>query len=217
MGKCVIVYGRSGVGKSRSLKEFKEDEIYLVNVLGKPLPFKGGFRMVSETADVQTIMKGLSKMPCKIAVIDDAGYLMTKMFMDGHGGGDQFKLYNNIADTIWSLISFIQSPAVSPDAIVYLVFHEETNDDGTNKIRTIGKLLDQKVCLEGMATVVLRAVVKGDKHVFVTQNDGYSIAKSPEGMFSELEIDNDLKAVDTAMRSFYGLKPSIEKAKKEAK
>ena len=216
MGKCVIVYGRSGVGKSRSLKEFKEDEIYLVNVLGKPLPFKGGFRMVSETADVQTIMKGLSKMPCKIAVIDDAGYLMTKMFMDGHGGGDQFKLYNNIADTIWSLISFIQSPAVSPDAIVYLVFHEETNDDGTNKIRTIGKLLDQKVCLEGMATVVLRAVVKGDKHVFVTQNDGYSIAKSPEGMFPEVEIDNDLKAVDTAMRSFYGMKPSIEKAKKEA-
>lgn len=217
MGKCVIVYGRSGVGKSRSLKEFKEDEIYLVNVLGKPLPFKGGFRMVSETADVQTIMKGLSKMPCKIAVIDDAGYLMTKMFMDGHGGGDQFKLYNNIADTIWSLISFIQSPAVSPDAIVYLIFHEETNDDGTNKIRTIGKLLDQKVCLEGMATVVLRAVVKGDKHVFVTQNDGFSIAKSPEGMFSEVEIDNDLKAVDTAMRSFYGMKPSIEKAKKEAK
>lgn len=217
MGKCVIVYGRSGVGKSRSLKEFKEDEIYLVNVLGKPLPFKGGFRMVSETADVQTIMKGLSKMPCKIAVIDDAGYLMTKMFMDGHGGSDQFKLYNNIADTIWSLISFIQSPAVSPDAIVYLVFHEETNDDGTNKIRTIGKLLDQKVCLEGMATVVLRAVVKGDKHVFVTQNDGYSIAKSPEGMFPEAEIDNDLKAVDTAMRSFYGMKPSIEKAKKEAK
>lgn len=217
MGKCVIVYGRSGVGKSRSLKEFKEDEIYLVNVLGKPLPFKGGFRMVSETADVQTIMKGLSKMPCKIAVIDDAGYLMTKMFMDGHGGGDQFKLYNNIADVIWSLINFIQSPAVSPDAIVYLVFHEETNDDGTNKIRTIGKLLDQKVCLEGMATVVLRAVVKGDKHVFVTQNDGYSIAKSPEGMFPEVEIDNDLKAVDTAMRSFYGMKPSIEKAKKEAK
>lgn len=217
MGKCVIVYGRSGVGKSRSLKEFKEDEIYLVNVLGKPLPFKGGFRMVSETADVQTIMKGLSKMPCKIAVIDDAGYLMTKMFMDGHGGGDQFKLYNNIADVIWSLINFIQSPAVSPDAIVYLVFHEETNDDGTNKIRTIGKLLDQKVCLEGMATVVLRAVVKGDKHVFVTQNDGYSIAKSPEGMFPEVEIDNDLKAVDTAMRSFYGMRPSIEKAKKEAK
>ena len=217
MGKCVIVYGRSGVGKSRSLKEFKEDEIYLVNVLGKPLPFKGGFRMVSETADVQTIMKGLAKMPCRIAVIDDAGYLMTKMFMDGHGGGDQFKLYNNIADVIWSLINFIQSPAVSPDAIVYLVFHEETNDDGTNKIRTIGKLLDQKVCLEGMATVVLRAVVKGDKHVFVTQNDGYSIAKSPEGMFPEVEIDNDLKAVDTAMRSFYGMKPSIEKAKKEAK
>lgn len=217
MGKCVIIYGKSGVGKSRSLKGFAPDELYLVNVLGKPMPFKGGFKMVSETADVQTIMKGLAKMPCKVAVIDDAGYLMTKMFMDGHGGGDQFKLYNNIADVVWSLISFIQSPAVGADSVVYLMFHEETNEDGTNKIRTIGKLLDQKVCLEGMATVVLRATVKGDKHVFVTQNDGFSIAKSPEGMFTEVEIDNDLKAVDTAIRNYWGMKPSIEKAKKEAK
>lgn len=218
MATTVLIYGKSGVGKSRSLKAFKEDEIYLVNVLGKPLPFKGKFLYTNYTDDLQMIMRGISKMPTKIAVVDDFGYIATNMFMRGHGSGDQFKLYNAIADSMWSLINFINSSAVDPDAVVYLIMHEELSDDGTNKLRLIGKLLEQKVCLEGMATVVLRATVKGDRHIFITQNDGMSIAKSPEGMFSGPEIENDLKAVDTAIRAFYDLKPSIEpKTKKEAK
>lgn len=205
MGIPVFIYGKSGVGKSRSLKNFKNDEIYFINVLGKPLPFKGSFKYVTTTDNIQTIMAGLSKMTTKIAVVDDFGYVMTNMFMRGHGGGDQFKLYNQIADNVWSFINFVQSAAVPADAIVYLIMHEDLNEDGTNKIRTIGKLLDQKVCLEGMATVVLRAAIKGDKHVFITQNDGNSIAKSPEGMFKEAEIDNDLKAVDAAIRKYWDL------------
>ena len=214
MGIPVIIFGKSGTGKSRSLKNFKDDEIYFVNVLGKPLPFKGSFKYTSTTDDVQTIMAGLSKMPTKTAVIDDFGYIMTNLFMNGHGAGDQFKLYNLIADTVWSFLNFVRSPAVPPDAIVYMVLHEDVNDDGTNKLRTIGKLLDQKVCIEGMATVVLRATVKGDKHVFITQSDGNSIAKSPEGMFPSVEIDNDLAAVDDAIREYWSLAP--RKAKKEA-
>lgn len=217
MATTVLIYGKSGVGKSRSLKGFAPDELYLVNVLGKPLPFKGTFKYTSTTDDLQTIMAGLSKMPCKVAVVDDFGYIMTNQFMRGHGGGDQFKLYNTIGDSIWSFINFINSSAVDPNAVIYLMMHEESNDDGSNKLRTIGKLLEQKVCLEGMATVVLRATVKGDRHIFLTQNDGNSLAKSPEGMFAEAEIDNDLKAVDTAIREYWGLKPSIEKGKKEGK
>lgn len=205
MGVPILIYGKSGVGKSRSLKNFKNDEIYFINVLGKPLPFKGSFKYVTTTDNIQTIMAGLSKMTTKIAVVDDFGYVMTNMFMRGHGGGDQFKLYNQIADNVWSFINFVQSAAVPADAIVYLILHEDLNEDGTNKIRTIGKLLDQKVCIEGMATVVLRAAIKGDKHVFITQNDGNSIAKSPEGMFKEAEIDNDLKAVDAAIRKYWDL------------
>ena len=159
MGVPVIIYGKSGAGKSRSLKNFKEDEIYLVNVLGKALPFKGNFKYITNTDAVQTIMQGLSKMPTKTAVIDDFGYIMTNLFMRGHGGGDQFKLFNQIGDTVWNFINFIQGPAVADDAIVYLVMHEDVNEDGTNKLRTIGKLLDQKVCIEGMCTVVLHAVI----------------------------------------------------------
>ena len=205
MGIPVIIYGKSGAGKSRSLKGFKEDEIYLVNVLGKPLPFKGDFKYKSTGDALQPVMDQISKMPVKAAVIDDFGYIMTNLFMRGHGGGDQFKLYNTIGDTIWNFINFIQSPAVADDKIIYLIMHEETSEDGTNKLRTIGKLLEQKVCIEGMATVVLRATVKGDRHVFQTQSDGGNIAKSPEGMFADVEIDNDLKAVDQAIRAYWGL------------
>ena len=205
MGIPVLIYGKSGSGKSRSLKGFGEDEICLVNVLGKPLPFKGTFKYITTTDDVQTIMKALAAMPSKVAVIDDFGYIMTNLFMKGHGSGDQFKLYNQIADAMWNLISYIQGPALAKDAIVYLVMHEDVADDGTNKLRTIGKLLDQKVSLEGMVTVVLHSVIKGDRHVFLTNSDGNDVAKSPEGMFPDREIDNDLKAVDSAIREYWGI------------
>lgn len=217
MGLCVLVYGKSGAGKSRSLKGFKEDEIYLVNVIGKPLPFKGSFKYVTNSDNIQSIMNGLAKMQdagIKIAVVDDFGYIMTNMFMRGHGAGDQFKLYNQIGDTVWNFINYVQSPAVAPDAIVYLIMHEDVNEDGTNKLRTIGKLLDQKVCIEGMATVVLHAIVKGDQHVFETQSNGTGIAKSPEGMFEATEIPNDLKAVDAAIRDYWGLNAAPKKGGK---
>lgn len=209
MGIPVIIYGKSGTGKSRSLKNFKEDELFLVNVIGKPLPFKGSFKYSIATDDLKTIMAGLSKMSAqgvKAAVVDDFGYIMTNLFMRNHGAGDQFKLYNTIGDNMWSLINFIQSPAVEPDAVVYLIMHEDVAEDGTNKLRTIGKLLDQKVCLEGMCTVVLHSAIKGERYVFETQNNGSNIAKSPEGMFSGNEIPNDLKTVDDAVREYWGFK-----------
>lgn len=208
MGVPVLLYGKSGAGKSRSLKNFKEDEIYLVNVIGKQLPFKGAFQYVTSSDNLQSIMAGLAGMAkkgIKTAIVDDFGYIMTNMFMRGHGSGDQFKLYNQIGDTVWNFINYIQSVAVEPDAIVYLIMHEDVNEDGSNKLRTIGKLLDQKVCLEGMVTVCLHAVCKGDRYVFETQSGGFGIAKSPEGMFPELEIPNDLKAVDAMIREYWGL------------
>lgn len=208
MGIPVIIYGKSGAGKSRSLKNFGPEEIYLANVIGKKLPFKSSFKYVSTTDKTEAIMQGIAKMSekgIKAAVVDDFGYVMTNMFMRGHGSGDQFKLYNQIGDTIWNFINYIQSAAVAPDAIVYIIMHEDVNEDGTNKLRTIGKLLDQKVCIEGMATVVLHALVKGDRHIFETQSNGATIAKSPEGMFDSVEIENDLKAVDTAIRKYWKL------------
>ena len=216
MAEVVLVYGKSGSGKSRSLKNFKEDEIFYVNVTDKRLPFSHGFDFMSTTDKVDTILEGVKRMPTKVAVVDDAGYIMTNMFMDGHGKGDQFKLYNDIADAMWKLILGIKGMANSEDKIVYLTFHEDKGDQGDSKLLTIGKLLDQKCNIEGLCTIVLHCMVKAGKHIFVTNSDGYDIAKSPEGMF-DMEIDNDLKAVDDRIREFYGMTEEPKQKKKEVK
>ena len=207
MGECVFVYGKSGSGKSRSLINFGEDEIFLVNTIGKRLPFRSKFKYEIKTDDFGEIVNGLRKMPTKTAVIDDSGYLMTNAFMRGHSapksGSSTFDLYNDIADSFWSLITVIKNE-LPDDVIVYMIMHEDTTDYGETKLRTIGKLLSEKVCIEGMSTVVLRCVVRDGKHLFLTQSDGSDISKSPEGMF-ELEIENDLKFVDDSIRSYWGL------------
>ncbi len=207
MGECVFIYGKSGSGKSRSLINFGEDEIFLVNTIGKRLPFRSKFKYEIKTDDFSKIANGLRKMPTKTAVIDDSGYLMTNAFMRGHSapksGSSTFDLYNDIADSFWSLITVIKNE-LPDDVIVYMIMHEDTTDYGETKLRTIGKLLSEKVCIEGMSTVVLRCVVRDGKHLFITQSDGNDISKSPEGMF-ELEIENDLKFVDDSIRSYWGL------------
>ena len=207
MGECVFVYGKSGSGKSRSLINFGEDEIFLVNTIGKRLPFRSKFKYEIKTDDFGKIANGLRKMPTKTAVIDDSGYLMTNAFMRGHSapksGSSTFDLYNDIADSFWSLITVIKNE-LPDDVIVYMIMHEDTTDYGETKLRTIGKLLSEKVCIEGMSTVVLRCVVRDGKHLFLTQSDGSDISKSPEGMF-ELEIENDLKFVDDSIRSYWRL------------
>ena len=186
----------------------------MVNVIGKPLPFPGRFRYCIKSDNYNTIKNGLKKMPSRIAVLDDAGYLLTNTFMRGHSapksGSSSFDLYNDIADAFWGLLRFIQDE-LPEDVIVYLLMHEATSDYGETKLRTIGKLLDEKVCVEGMVSIALRCMVEGDRHYFRTQSSGMDINKSPEGMF-EAEIENDLKAVDTRIREYWGLAPSQEVA-----
>lgn len=209
MGRIVLIYGKSGSGKSRSLKNFAEDEIFLVNVEDKDLPFRNKFKYVKSTDKYETIKKGLKQMPTKTAIIDDAGYLITNAFMRGHSGGRKggqvFDLYNDIGDNFWGLFEFIKRE-LPVDVIVYIIMHEEQSSDGCSfKLKTIGKILDEKVCLEGMVTVCLRCMSVDGKHFFKTHTDGSDITKSPEDMFSSDEIENDLKAVDTVIREYYGL------------
>lgn len=205
MGEAVIIYGRSGSGKSRSLKNFGSEEILLVQAIKKTLPFRNNFKYSFVSRNVKLIMEQLRKMPMKTAVIDDAGYILTGEFMDKHRnlkGSSSFDLYNDVADHFWELINGIKQ--LPEDVIVYIIMHEDTNDYGDTKLRTIGKLLNDKVCIEGMCTIVLRCVVENKEHIFVTQNTGNDVTKSPEEMF-ELKIPNDLKMVDDAIREYYGI------------
>ena len=205
-----MIYGKRGSGMSRSLKKFALEEICLINVLGKRLPFRSSFKYTVNTDNYQTLVNALQKMPTKIAVIDDAGYLLTNTFMKGHSapkaGSSTFDLYNDIADNFWRLLRFSQNK-LPEDVIVYIVMHETTTDLGEVKLKTIGKLLDEKSCIEGMVTICLRCMVEGDRHFFRTQSNGMDISKSPEEMF-DLEIENDLKFVDQQIREYWGLLPT---------
>ena len=207
MGEVCIIYGKSGTGKSRSLINFGEDEILFVNTVNKRLPFPKKFKYEYKTSKVESVKNALKKMPVKTAVIDDFGYQQTAKFMAEHTkrqGASQFDLYNSIADDAYGLIMFIKNE-LPDDVIVFLIMHEETSDYGETKLKTIGKLLDQKVCVEGLVTICLRAMKEGtNKYFFRTQSDGSDISKSPENMF-ELQIDNDLKAITDNIRAYWGL------------
>ena len=202
----VLIIGRSGTGKSTSLRNCAGNpEWNLIRVLDKPLPFKGkidGWK----TDDYQTIMKCLFSSKAKSIVIDDAGYLITNQFMNGHasqGAGNAiFSFYNKIGDYFWNLIQFIIKK-LPEDKLVYLMMHEEKDDSGEVKPKTIGKILDEKVCVEGMFTIVLRSISESNKHLFVTQAADGAVSKSPMGMFDSLTIDNDLALVDKAIREYY--------------
>lgn len=151
MGIGVLIIGKSGSGKSTSLRNFKSDEVGIINVISKPLPFKNvnGLKTVDTDnyADVKKVIEG-SKTPS--IVIDDAGYLITNQFMRKHsnagGGNAVFSLYNDIADSFWNLTEQIKK--LPNNKIVYILMHEDKNDFGDIKPKTIGKLIDDKVCLE---------------------------------------------------------------------
>ena len=189
------------------MKNFAEDEILLINVVSKRLPFPKQFKYVLKSRNHETVKNQLLKMPCKTAVIDDAGYLQTSTFMEGHSspkkGASSFDLFNQIGDEFWDLAIFVKEK-LPDDIIVYFNMHELSNDYGEVKVRTIGKLLDEKVCVEGLFTVCLRCMTDGTKHWFKTQGGANDIAKSPEEMF-DAEIENDLKAVDVRIREYWNL------------
>ena len=202
----VLIIGKSGSGKSCSMRNVDPANVALINVLGKPLPFRGKFDQLV-TDDYTRIMGAISGAKRDIIVIDDAGYLMTNMFMRSHAnagaGNGVFSLYNSIGDKFWGLIEAIR--ALPGNKRVYVMMHEDQNDFGSIKPKSIGKMIDEKVCLEGMFSICLRCMVSNGKHIFRTQSDGLDVAKSPIGMFDAEEIENDLNIVDQSILDYYAI------------
>ena len=210
MAKAVLILGKSGSGKSASLRNFQPDEVGVINVMGKPFPFRNQLKSI-QTKDYDKIKRALTESKAKSIVIDDAGYLLTDHFMENHANGGKgnavFSLYNEIGDSFYRFVKFI-SEKVPVDRIVYIIMHEDKNDFGDIKPKTIGKMLDEKVCVEGLFTIVLRCQGNSEKHIFLTKSNGYDVTKTPIGLFNEIEIDNDLKMVDKAIRTYYEMEAS---------
>lgn len=197
-----MIIGQSGSGKSTSLRNFGPEDAFVVNVSGKPMPFKNNGLKVWKSNNYQMITKALADAPHPSIVIDDATYLMTDEFMRT----SNVKGYDKFTDMANNFYNLVKSASALPDdKIVYFLGHVEIDANGNEKFKTIGKMLDEKICLEGMFTIVLKTVVQDGKYMFQTQTNGHDTAKSPMGMFTESLIDNDLKVVDDTIRKYYNI------------
>ena len=210
MGIPVLILGPSGSGKSTALRNFDEKEIGIFNVAGKRLPFTKKLPMVNN-ADYNIIARTLKAANKKIYAIDDSQYLMAFESFE-HAKETGYGKFTNMAVNFKTLLDIIirQTP---DDVIVYLLHHTEIGDDGRIKAKTLGKMLDNQLTLEGLFTIVLLCQVEGSEHFFITNSDGSNPAKSPMDMF-EMKIPNDLKAVDSRIREYWGLD---EESKQEEK
>ena len=197
----VLVLGESGTGKSASLRNFKESDVKVINVANKPLPFKNKLECVAVDT-YEKILKELKNTNKKAIVLDDAQYIMANEFMRRatERGYDKF---TEIAFHMWDIVESVKD--LPADTVVYFLSHIERDSEGNEKVKTIGKLLDEKITLEGMYTIVLKTNVSDGQYSFITQNSGKDTVKSPIGLFGSYAIDNDLKYVDEKIRNYYEL------------
>lgn len=202
MAILVMIYGQSGTGKSTSLRNFEPDDVCIINVSGKPLPFRKKLP-ANNTDNYVRIVKQLPNIAQPSIVIDDATYLMVNEFMRNA----KVSGYQKYTDMAYNFNYLVDVAAQLPeDKIVYFMGHADQADDGREHFKTIGKMLDNYVTLEGKFTIVLKTIVKDGEYLFSTQNNGQDTVKSPMGLFEQATIPNDLKAVDDAIRDYYGMR-----------
>lgn len=215
MGVPVLILGESGSGKSASMRNFKPGEIGIINVSGKPLPFRNNLKTVN-TDNYEDIVKTILAAKARALVIDDAQYLMANEFMRT-AKVTGYQKFTDLALNFWRLIQVVINN-LPPDKIVYFLAHVERDANGNEKMKTIGKLLDEKITIEGLFTIVLKTVVQDRHYQFATQTNGQDTVKTPMGMFDDLLIENDLKMVDSTIREYYGISESNkeEKANEDA-
>ncbi len=213
-----LILGESGTGKSASLRKFDPDDLLVINVASKPLPFKNKFERL-DSDDYKKIIKAMKETKKKIIVVDDAQYNMSFQYMRRikENGWDK---WNDIQGDFFNLIQYADK--LPEDVRVYFLSHIMRDENGFEKIKTMGKMLDEKITIEGLFTTVLRTSVSDGNYYFITQNNGHDTVKSPMGMFPSYAIDNDLKYVDEKICNYYEIgdfktDEEMEKADEAAK
>lgn len=206
MAQKILIMGESGTGKSTSLRNLDPEITAVVNPVGKPLPFKssnGEFTMLNneiKSSNITAWMKGQAKAGKKILIVDDFQYLLSIPYMNRiHEGG--WDKWNDFGDDYFKLIDVCAD--LPDDVRVYYLSHCETLENGITTIKLIGKLLREKITIEGLFTIVLRTSVIDQKYFFLTQNSGKDTVKSPMGMFSEYAVENDLAYIDDKVCNYY--------------
>lgn len=217
MSNTVLIIGQSGTGKSTSIRNLNPETTFIINVLDKPLPFKGFKKKYIaltksnskgnyfSSDDWQHILKCIdlvSKERPEIdtLIIDDMQYILANEFMRrSHEKG--FDKYSEMANHYWQIIN--KATASRKDLLIVFMSHSETDAQGRSKTKTIGKLLEEKIAIEGMFTTLLHSLVVEGEYKFLTQFDGEHLAKSPMDMFMHKFIDNDLCVVKEHMENYF--------------
>jgi hypothetical protein len=217
MSNAILIIGESGSGKSTSIRNLDPTETFIINVIGKPLPFRGAkskYKPLSPdgltgnyyAADyVITIKRVINlinnkRFDIKTLIIDDFGYTVTNSFMrkaDQRG----YEKFLEIGKNMFDILDIVSN--LREDLFCFVMMHTEVDNQGIARPRTAGKMIDQYVCIEGKFSTVLQAHISEGNYVFLTNNNGHSITKSPLGLFSDLYIDNDLQYIREKMIEYF--------------
>lgn len=215
MSYACLVLGESGSGKTCSLRNFDPAKCLLIQPLRKPLPFRNnGWKEktpenptgnVYVTSNPSYILTAMRRTHADIVIVDDWQYILANQFM-ARRNEKSFDKFTDIGGVGFDVAK--TASELAENKRVYVLAHTQTDEFGRVRIKTLGKLLDDKIVVEGMFTTVLRTHVENGNYLFSTQNSGSDTVKSPMGMFNEQLIDNDLAAVDRTICEFYGLESS---------
>lgn len=219
MSIAVLILGPSGSGKSTSLQNLDPAKVQLIQPIKKPLPFKsaewklrtkehlsGTIVRSDDSATIERAMRGTTR---EIIVVDDFQAVLTNELMR-RSTENGFQKFSDIGRGAWN--TFIAAGDLEEHKRVYIMAHTNTDEFGNIRMRTVGKMVDEKVVPEGYFTIVLRAEIINDKHVFATKTNGHDCSKSPIGMFDSFHIPNDIAAVDAAICEYYGITQSAQPA-----
>lgn len=214
MAEKVLIMGESGTGKSTSIRNCDPNITAIVNPVGKPLPFKGSKHFVTlngetDAEKIVDFMKNQAKNGKKIIIIDDFQYILAVPYMDRikETGWDK---WNDFGANYFRIIDVCKE--LPDDVCVYYLTHCETLENGLTTVKLIGKMLREKITIEGLFTIVLKTGVSEGKYYFFTQNNGKDTVKSPMGMFDVFSIDNDLSYVDAKIRNYYEFEDAVSDA-----
>lgn len=212
MSYATLVLGESGTGKTCSLRNLDPKNTLLIQPVRKPLPFRStGWKEIKQKGDgnnilvcsnPQAIINCMHASPFDVIVVDDWQYILASMYMAARNmkGFDKFTEIGGAGFDIAKAAS-----ELGENKRVYVLAHTTSDEFGNTRIKTLGKLLDDKIVVEGMFTTVLRTHVENGRYLFSTQNSGSDTVKSPMGMFSEQYIENDLAAIDRVICDYYGI------------
>lgn len=209
MSIATMIIGQSGTGKSAAMRNMDPATTLLIQTIPKPLPFRsnawkpvkdGGNILVSAVAE--TIIQSMHKTMRPIVVIDDFQYLLAVEFM-ARASETGYAKFTEMARHYFDVLT--AAAQLAPHKRVYLLSHTDTSEAGQVKAKTIGKLLDEKITVEGLVTIVLRTHVINGQYVFSTRNNGQDTVKTPMGMFESEHIPNDIAEVDKTIVDYYQL------------